>query len=170
MPPIPPMPPGIPPAHRQALSSGASEIAASVVIRQTGNRCSILQRGAHDLGRVDNAEPSTRFSYTSVDALKPMVGRRFHAADCPRQPRRHGPHSDRDLAQRGDDRLADDVDTAGLVVVDALHAVERLGGIKQSAVPPPGTMPSSTAARVACSASSTRSLRSFTSTSKRHQP
>ena len=34
-----------------------------------------------------------------------------------------------------------------------------------SAKPPPGTMPSSTAARVACIASSTRSLRSFTSTS-----
>ena len=36
---------------------------------------------------------------------------------------------------------------------------------RASATPPPGTMPSSTAARVACSASSTRSLRSFTSTS-----
>ena len=34
-----------------------------------------------------------------------------------------------------------------------------------SITPPPGTMPSSTAARVALSASSTRSLRSFTSTS-----
>ena len=33
------------------------------------------------------------------------------------------------------------------------------------AVPPPGTIPASTAARVAFSASSTRSLRSFTSTS-----
>ena len=36
---------------------------------------------------------------------------------------------------------------------------------RASGTPPPGTMPSSTAARVACSASSTRSLRSFTSTS-----
>ena len=37
---------------------------------------------------------------------------------------------------------------------------------RNSATPPPGTMPSSTAARVACIASSTRSLRSFTSISE----
>ena len=36
---------------------------------------------------------------------------------------------------------------------------------RSSATPPPGTMPSSTAARVALSASSTRSFFSFTSTS-----
>src|SRR5947207_2839874 len=36
---------------------------------------------------------------------------------------------------------------------------------RSRATPPPGTMPSSTAARVACIASSTRSLRSLTSTS-----
>ena len=36
---------------------------------------------------------------------------------------------------------------------------------RSSATPPPGTTPSSTAARVACSASSTRSLRSLTSIS-----
>src|SRR3974390_2445306 len=36
---------------------------------------------------------------------------------------------------------------------------------RKSATPPPGKMPSSTAARVACVASSTRSLRSLTSTS-----
>src|SRR3981081_41303 len=36
---------------------------------------------------------------------------------------------------------------------------------RNRATPPPGTMPSSTAARVACIASSTRSLRSFTSIS-----
>src|SRR4029078_11267059 len=36
---------------------------------------------------------------------------------------------------------------------------------RRSATTPPGRMPSSTAARVACIASSTRCLRSFTSTS-----
>src|SRR5271166_2757875 len=41
----------------------------------------------------------------------------------------------------------------------------RISDARASATPPPGTMPSSTAARVACKASSTRSLRSFTSTS-----
>src|ERR1043166_4256599 len=38
---------------------------------------------------------------------------------------------------------------------------------RSSGTPPPGRMPSSTAARVACSASSTRSLRSFTPASGR---
>ena len=37
---------------------------------------------------------------------------------------------------------------------------------RTSATPPPTTTPSCTAARVACSASSTRSLRSFTSISE----
>src|SRR5579883_2089093 len=45
-------------------------------------------------------------------------------------------------------------------------SLERIAPARASATPPPGTMPSSTAARVACSASSTRSLRSFTSTSE----
>ena len=36
-----------------------------------------------------------------------------------------------DLADRRVERLADDIDAAGLVVVDALEAVERLGGVEQ---------------------------------------
>ena len=36
-----------------------------------------------------------------------------------------------DLAHRRVERLADDVDAAGLVVVDALQAFERLGGVEQ---------------------------------------
>ena len=39
------------------------------------------------------------------------------------------------------------------------------GSARISATPPPGTMPSSTAARVACSASSTRAFFSFISVS-----
>ena len=35
------------------------------------------------------------------------------------------------LAKRGLDRLADDVDTARLVVIDALHAFEHLGRIEK---------------------------------------
>ena len=50
-----------------------------------------------------------------------------------------------------------------LLVVD-LEAVERRLRA-ESATPPPGTMPSSTAARVACSASSTRAFFSFISVS-----
>src|SRR5213593_3063868 len=47
---------------------------------------------------------------------------------------------------------------SGFSLASALVAWRR-------ATPPPATMPSSTAARVACMASSTRSLRSFTSIS-----
>ena len=36
-----------------------------------------------------------------------------------------------DLADRRVERLADDIDAAGLVVVDALEALERLGGVEQ---------------------------------------
>ncbi len=40
-----------------------------------------------------------------------------------------------------------------------------LARARKSATPPPGTIPSSTAARVACNASSTRAFFSFISTS-----
>ena len=36
-----------------------------------------------------------------------------------------------DLADRRVERLADDIDAAGLVVVDALEALERLGRVEQ---------------------------------------
>jgi hypothetical protein len=52
-----------------------------------------------------------------------------------------------------------------LHVASGAHAILVLDGAGWHSSPPPGTMPSSTAARVAWSASSTRSLRSFTSTS-----
>src|SRR4030095_4115240 len=93
---------------------------------------------------------------------------------------------DGDLARRGRERLAHDLDAGLLVVVLGADLLQRLhrthpgrffwwsfwGRIffsvsiaRSRATPPPGRMPSSTAARVACIASSTRSLRSFTSTS-----
>ena len=54
----------------------------------------------------------------------------------------------------------------GREIDDRLSATKRLTLTdRSSATPPPGRMPSSTAARVACRASSFRSLRSFTSTS-----
>ncbi len=67
-------------------------------------------------------------------------------------------------AQRLLQRAAQDVDT-GLDVALGLDAVERRRSALISATPPPGTMPSSTAARVAESASSTRCFFSFSSVS-----
>src|SRR6516225_6347764 len=88
----------------------------------------------------------------------------------PRNPRRRqapeglrqgqGDHVRDEQAPR---RTLDDVDPDFLVVVLWRQPVVRFGGIKQSH-PPPGTMPSSTAALVAWVASSTRSFFSLTST------
>ena len=56
-------------------------------------------------------------------------------------------------------------DADRLVLIRTLELVERLLSARISATPPPGTTPSSTAARVACSASSTRAFFSFISIS-----
>src|SRR6188472_2521168 len=68
-----------------------------------------------------------------------------------------------DLPNRRLQRPADDADPGLLVFIVAFD----LQGFRRhsKATPPPGTMPSSTAARVAFSASSTRSFLSFTSVS-----
>jgi hypothetical protein len=129
--------------------------------QQAGDRGRVLQRHAHDLGRVDDAglrscrhtSRSGRRSRRCRLLLQQLADhdRAFDAGILG------------DLADRGLQRAAHDVDAGVLVVVVAGQPGERLGGSR--ATPPPGTMPSSTAARVALSASSTRSLRSLTSTS-----
>jgi hypothetical protein len=130
--------------------------------QQAGDRGGVLQRRAHDLGRVDDAH-LTMSPYSSVCALKPKVVVLVRAS-CRQRPslrrrrsRRSGGSELRAPCGRCRCRL--------LVVVVALQPSARAPwlGAQQGAAA--GTMPSSTAARVAFSASSTRSLRSFTSTS-----
>src|SRR5438094_7622416 len=65
-----------------------------------------------------------------------------------------------DLADRRLQRPLDDHGADLLVALEILQAVDRVDA-RSSATPPPGTMPSSTAARVALSASSARAFFSF---------
>ena len=69
------------------------------------------------------------------------------------------------LASRRADRLTNDLHTRPSGHRLRPSASPAPWWRADSATPPPGRMPSSTAARVACIASSTRSLRSFTSIS-----
>src|ERR1019366_3826823 len=70
-----------------------------------------------------------------------------------------------DLTGRLLQRALDDVD-ADLNVAELLELLDGLHGAQQRhAAPPPGTMPSSTAAFMACMASSTRAFFSFISVS-----
>ena len=70
-----------------------------------------------------------------------------------------------DGANRLFQRPHHDLGTELLVAVELLGQLSTAGMQRNSAVPPPGTMPSATAARVACRASSTRPLVCFISAS-----
>ena len=71
-----------------------------------------------------------------------------------------------DLPHRGLDRVQHDVDADLLVALGrAANLFDRVVAAQTRATPPPGRMPSSTAARVACKASSTRAFFCFISAS-----
>ncbi len=104
-------------APAAAFSSfGRSAIIASVVEHQAGDAGRVLQRGAHDLGRVDDAR---------LDQVAVLVRRRVEAERALAVA--HLLHDDRaldagvrrDLAERLLDRAAHDVDAEPLLVVDA---------------------------------------------------
>src|SRR6266699_2133023 len=157
-------------AHAAARSSGHRR---RLLLRQFGHHRlggdeqardarGVLQRGAHPLGRVDDAlrHQVAELAGLGVEA----VGVAVLVEDLAYDDRAvlAGVHGD--LASRPAQCLADDVDAGLLVRVLGLELLEHTRRTQQG-TPPPGRTPSSTAARVAWSASSTRSLRSFTSTS-----
>ena len=129
MPPMPPMPPpGMPPAG--ALSSGASLTAASVVMRRPATEAASWSAVRTTLVGIDHAggdEILVDFRLR-VEAHRLVVAVDQLAGD-------DGAVMARilgDLADRRLERAADDVDAAGLVVIGALHALERLGGVEES--------------------------------------
>ena len=131
--------------------------------QQAGDRRRVLQRGAHHLGRVDHAAADQIAVLVGLGVEAP-VGVRCSRAACRPPPPRRGRRSRRSAAPatatpcgRSRPRPAGRR-WPGLTLSSALIA-------RSSATPPPATTPSSTAARVACIASSTRSLRSLTSIS-----
>ncbi len=158
---MPPMPPGMPPPAAPS-AFGFSAIMASVVMRRPATEAASCSAVRTTL--VGSMMPAaTRSTYSSFCASKPKLGCFDSSTFCttiePSTPAfstiwRIGASSARFtmLMPAWMSRLS------SVSFATALEAI-------RSAVPPPGTMPSSTAARVAFSASSTRSLRSFTSTS-----
>ena len=128
--------------------------------KQARHRGRVLQRAAHDLGRVDDA---------GLHQVLELLGGRVEAEGALVVPDLVDHHRAFPPGIAGDpaggilERLADDPD-ADLLVLAGAQVVQRRRA-RMSATPPPGTTPSSTAARVACSASSTRAFFSFISIS-----
>src|SRR5690349_15697271 len=97
--------------------------------QQAGDRRRVLESGTNDLGRIDHA---------GLDQVLIGIGlgveaHRFILAldQLARNHRAVVAGILGDLAHRGEQRLADDVHAAGLVVVLALQAFEGPGGVKQ---------------------------------------
>src|SRR5271165_6732588 len=130
--------------------------------QQPRNRSGILQCHPHDLGRID--DPG-RHHVLVVARLRVIAEVRLvlvgQLAD---DDRALDTGILRDLPDWRLNRLADDVNPDLLVVVRGVESGENLAG-KEQRYATAATTPSSTAALVACMASSTRSLRSLTSTS-----
>ena len=128
---------------------------------QAGDRRGVLEGRAGDLGRVNDAGGE----HVAPGAVFGVVAERgiLRLLDLVDD------HRAVDAGVFGDvtgglfDAAADDVDAECLVAVSLRPS--RAAVARISAVPPPGTMPSSIAARVACRASSTSAFRSFISVS-----
>ena len=125
------------------------------------NAGSVLQGSAADLGRVDDTPLQHVAPNAGVGVVAPVVLGLLGGVD----------NNIARLARVGRDephgllnRPLDDWST-GCLVASELQLVDSGGRALISATPPPGTMPSSTAARVADSASSTRCFFSFSSVS-----
>jgi hypothetical protein len=121
----------------------------------------VLEGGAGDLGGVDDAGGDEVF--VGVGGGVVAVAEGFAFADATDDDGAIDASVVGDLANGFFEGAAEDADTEGFFLVD-LNGVEGLAGAEE-ATPPPGRMPSSTAARVAWRASSTRAFFSFISTS-----
>ena len=147
---MPPPPPGI----AGAGSSGSSATMASVVISRPAIEPHPAAPRARP-GRVDDTglDRSTVLLLLRVEAER----LRLVLEDLADHDRALDTRVLRDLPQRCFERLEHDVD-AGLMSELSLVSRPIAFLARSSATPPPGTMPSSTAARVALRASSTRSF------------
>src|SRR6201996_8622414 len=162
MSPMPPMPPpGMPPAPPPPFL-GASTMAASVVISRPATEAASCR--AVRTTFAGSITPSfTRSPYSSVWALKPNDGEALSST----LPTTIEPSTPAFSAIWRIGACRARRTMAMPAVWSSLSPVRpsRIFDAFSRATPPPGTMPSSTAARVAFRASSTRSFFSFTSTS-----
>ena len=140
---------------------GASAIRASRGQEQGRHAGGILQCGAGDLGGVDD----TGLDHVFVDVgrgVVAVVALGFGDLLADDAAILTGVGGNR--GQRGTAGTKDDV-VANLLIVAQIAQASPQCWLASKATPPPGRMPSSTAARVACRASSTRAFFSFISLS-----
>ncbi|GIX15602.1 MAG: hypothetical protein KatS3mg118_3561 [Paracoccaceae bacterium] len=145
------------------FGSGLSATIASVVISRPATEAASCSAVRTTLvgSMMPGLEHVAIFLGLGVVAELRIVG---FAAACRRPPRRRRRRSRRSGAAAPGAPRTMSMPTRLVVVLAASASTSALAR-GSSATPPPATMPSSTAARVAFRASSTRSLRSFTSTS-----
>ena len=122
----------------------------------------VLQRGADDLGRVDDAGRDQVAVLVLVGVVAVVLA--LHLADAVDDHRAVDAGVLGDVPQRIVEHVADDLG-AELLVARRARASRRPSRQRSSATPPPATMPSSSAACVAARASSSSALRSFISVS-----
>ena len=161
MPPIPPMPPPIPPMPPAGLL--LRQLGDQSVSRkhQACHRSSMLQGIAGNLGGIQNAHLDHVAIFTCCGVV-PKVAVAFQ--DFIDDYRRLVTAIRHDLAQGLFQCSQNNLDARILIGLSPLMPATA-ARVRNSATPPPGTIPSSTAARVACKASSTRAFFSFISTS-----
>src|SRR3954451_16212573 len=141
--------------------STTSEIIASVVSIREATEAAFWR--AVRVTLVGSMTPAfTRSSYPSVEALKPKFGSLlaliFPTTIAPSVP------EFTTIWRTGSSQARRTILTPNCSSPSSLRA-SRTTEARNNATPPPGTIPSSTAARVACKASSTRAFFSFISTS-----
>ena len=153
---------GMPRGHPPPSFSGGSATIASVVRMFLAIEAAFWS--ADRVTMVGSMTPSLiRSPYSPVVGVEALAG--LQAADLVDDDRALEARVLRDLAERLLERAADDLRAGALVGVGQASDVSIASWAFSSATPPPGTMPSSRAARVACSASSTRCFFSFISVS-----
>ena len=160
IPPMSGMPPPAPPRRVLLGRLGDDRLGGEDVLR---DRRGVLQRRAGDHRRVDDPGLDEVLDLAGVDV---QALARLRRADLVDDDRALEARVRRELAERLLERADDDLRARPLVALERRRAASlTVSAAFSSATPPPGTMPSSRAARVACSASSTRCFFSFISVS-----
>src|SRR5438552_10438102 len=156
---MPPMPPGGMDGAA-VFSSGFSATIASVVRRSPATDAAFSSAVRTTL--VGSMMPAlSRSSYSSLAALKPKAPFPFFTLSSTIEPSAPALFA----IQRSGSSIAFFTILTPKRSSSETSSLSSTPLARMSATPPPGTMPSSTAARVACSASSTRAFFSFISTS-----
>ena len=160
---MPSIPPPWPPPAGAALGLGNVGYHGFRGEHQARDGGCVLQRRAGYLGGVDDA--GLHQIFVDIRCGVVAVVRVLALVDFADNHRAFFAGVADDLAEGLFEGAADDLGTDLLVAFQGLDEGIDVIVVRTRATPPPGTMPSSTAARVACMASSTRAFFSFISVS-----